>query len=97
MDGYYDKVLGCLPERDELAADIRAGAVLCAEGGDGQIIGMLHLALGRTSTEMRHFVVKTSAAGRHRPAAVRQLSGPHPGKAESGLGACGQPARSHNV
>lgn len=23
MDGYYDKVLGCLPERDELAADIR--------------------------------------------------------------------------
>lgn len=58
MDGYYDKVLGCLPERDELAADIRAGAVLCAEGGDGQIIGMLHLALGRTSTEMRHFVVK---------------------------------------
>lgn len=57
MDGYYDPVLGCLPTADELAEDIRDGAVFCCEA-DGVIVGMLQVALGRTSTEMRHFVVR---------------------------------------
>lgn len=58
LDSYYDKTLGCLPTVDELAQDIKEGAVLCAEDSAGQLSGMLHLSLGRTSTEMRHFVVR---------------------------------------
>lgn len=58
LDSYYDRTLGCLPTAGELAQDLKAGAVLCAEDAVGQLSGMLHLALGRTSTEMRHFVVR---------------------------------------
>lgn len=53
----FDPLTGCLPTGAELARDLEAGNVLCADGPDGRPAGVLHIAPGRGSTQLRHLAV----------------------------------------
>ena len=54
----FSRVTGCLPEREELMADIEKGGVLLR--GD---CGLLHHRTGEKKTELRHLCVAESARG----------------------------------
>lgn len=53
----FDPVTGCLPTKAELAYDLETGRVVCADGPDGKAAGLLHIAAGRGSTQLRHLAV----------------------------------------
>lgn len=53
----FDPITGCLPTKAELARDLEAGRVVCADAGDGKAAGLLHIAPGRGSTQLRHLAV----------------------------------------
>lgn len=53
----FDRMTGCLPTKDGLARDLEAGSVVCADAPDGELAGVLHIAPGRNSTQLRHLAV----------------------------------------
>jgi len=57
LRGNFDPITGCLPARAELERDLAAGNVVCADGPDGVPAGLLHIAPGRGSTQLRHLTV----------------------------------------
>lgn len=56
----FDPLTGCLPTREELAADVEAGNVVCLAGRSEGVAGVLHIAPGRGSTQLRHLAVDES-------------------------------------
>lgn len=59
----FSAVTGCLPEDEELAADIAAGRFLMI-GSDALPEGLLHFGAGAKSADIRHLVVRADARGR---------------------------------
>ncbi len=57
LQGNFDPMTGCLPTRAELERDLAKGNVVCADGPDGVPAGLLHIAPGRGSTQLRHLAV----------------------------------------
>lgn len=53
----FDPMTGCIPTEEELAHDLEAGHVVCVDGPDGEAAGLLHIAPGRGSTQLRHLAV----------------------------------------
>ena len=53
----FDPMTGCLPTDEELTRDLEAGCVVCADAPDGNAAGLLHIAAGRGSTQLRHLAV----------------------------------------
>lgn len=59
----FSAVTGCLPEDEELAADIAAGRFLMI--GSGTLpAGLLHFGAGAKSADIRHLVVRADARGK---------------------------------
>lgn len=53
----FDPLTGCLPTAEDLERDLAAGNVVCVDGPDGGTAGLLHIAPGRGSTQLRHLAV----------------------------------------
>lgn len=57
LRGNFDPLTGCLPTEGELEGDLKAGNVVCVDAPDGTAAGVLHIAPGRGSTQLRHLAV----------------------------------------
>ena len=53
----FDPITGCLPTKAELTRALEAGEVVCVDAPDGTAAGVLHIAPGRGSTQLRHLAV----------------------------------------
>lgn len=54
----FDPLTGCLPAEEALANDLAAGNVVCVSPPGDKAAGVLHIAPGRGSTELRHLAVR---------------------------------------
>lgn len=66
----FDPLTGCLPGPEELEEALAAGDVVCVDDGGGRPAGLLHIAPGRGSTELRHLAVRSDL---RRKGAARSL------------------------
>ena len=60
LQASFDPLTGCLPTRGELEEDVAAGHVVCLDAAGGGVAGVLHIAPGRGSTQLRHLAVAES-------------------------------------
>lgn len=54
----FDPMTGCLPTSEGLEDDLRSGNMVCLDAPDEQAVGLLHIAPGRGSTQLRHLAVE---------------------------------------
>ena len=60
----FDPRTGCLPEREELAADCAEGRVLTRRDEDGRLIALLRVAPYRKGWELRHLAADHAYRGK---------------------------------
>lgn len=63
LKAHYSPLTGCLPNREELEADLDQGRFLLLEQ-DGELLGLLHYTLEEKTAEMRHMIVPQEHRGK---------------------------------
>jgi GNAT superfamily N-acetyltransferase len=64
MKSCFDDLTGCIPEEDELYADICSGGVTVTDDDTGAAAGLIHFSVSGKSAEIRHLAVRSDMRGK---------------------------------